>query len=198
MRRLFSALLFVGVFALNAHASVEVGKPAPDFSLPDVDGKTHTLSDYQDKIVVLEWTNHECPFVRKHYDTHSMQGLQKTYTDKGVVWFAIVSSAEGKQGYVTGEMGKQVSAQEKSAETAKLLDPEGKVGKLYGAKTTPHMYVIDKGTLAYMGAIDDKPNTNKADIADATNYVQTALDALMAGQPIESAMTRPYGCSVKY
>jgi hypothetical protein len=148
---------------------------------------------------VLEWINFGCPFVRKHYDSGNMQKLQKEYASKGVVWLAVCSSAPGKQGYYAGEdLTKQLET-ENFAGTAYLVDAEGTVGKSYGAKTTPHMYVIDpKGTLIYMGGIDDKPSTDKEDIAAATNYVKQALDAAMAGKQVAVKESKPYGCSVKY
>jgi peroxiredoxin len=182
-----------------AQAEVGVGKPAPDFTLTDASGKPVALSSFKGKTVVLEWTNQDCPYVRKHYGSGNMQALQKTAADQGVVWVSISSSAPGLQGYVTAADAQRLTAERKAAPSAFLLDPDGKVGRLYDARTTPQMFVIDKdGKLAYMGAIDDKPSANVADIPGARNYVTEALTAVAAGQPVKLASTRPYGCSVKY
>jgi peroxiredoxin len=172
---------------------------APAFTLTDTNGTEHSLADFKGKVVVLEWFNHGCPFVKKHYDKGNMQALQKTYTDKDVVWLAIISSAEGKQGFDTPE-GHNKTAKEKGTNaTAILIDADGTVGKAYGAKTTPHMYVIDaEGQLVYQGAIDDKRSTSPDDIASSKNYVSAALDAVLAGEAVEVAKTTPYGCGVKY
>jgi peroxiredoxin len=176
-----------------------VGKQAPDFTLPDTDGKKHTLKEYAGKYVVLEWVNFGCPFVKKHYDSKNMQALQATYTGKDVVWLSICSSASGKQGHFEGEELKTQVETHGSKATAYLTDAEGSVGRAYGAKTTPHMFVIDpKGILIYTGAIDDRPSTDKADIEGANNYVRAALDAAMAGKNVETPVTSSYGCSVKY
>lgn len=198
--RRFSLGLLSFVFAAAlSQAAPAVNQPAPDFSATDSTGKTVKLSDYKGKYVVLEWLNHGCPFVRKHYDAGNMQKLQETYTGKGVVWLSIVSSAPGKEGHVTPAEAEKERAENKSKATAILLDPEGKVGRLYGAKTTPHMFVINPaGNVVYMGAIDSKSSTDSADIPSSTNYVAAALDAAMAGQPVKTAETKPYGCSVKY
>lgn len=177
----------------------EIGKPAPAFTATDSNGKTHQLSDFIGKTVVLEWTNHECPYVRKHYDTNNMQDLQRAATGKGVVWLSIVSSAEGKQGYTTGEEANKIIAKEKSAETARLLDPTGALGTLYGASTTPHMFVIDaQGVLVYAGGIDDQPSVSHSTVKTAKNYVKAALDDLAAGKAVAVATSKPYGCNVKY
>ena len=171
----------------------------PDFSLKDAHGKMHKLSDYKGKYVVLEWVNFGCPFVRKHYDSGNMQALQKKYTDKGVVWFSICSSAPGKQGNFSGDELLNRIKNEKMNSTAYLVDEDGTVGKMFGAKSTPHMFIIDpKGNLIYAGGIDDKPSTNKADIDGAYNYVAKALDASMNGKMIEKKTAPNYGCSVKY
>jgi len=149
--------------------------------------------------VVLEWTNDGCPYVGKHYGTGNMQMLQKHYTEQGVVWLSVISSAPGHQGYVDGERANQLTGDRQAAPTAVLLDPEGTVGRLYGAKTTPHMYIVDpEGTLIYMGGIDDVPSARWRDVENAENYVRTALDEALAGKPVTTAITRPYGCSVKY
>ncbi len=182
-----------------AHAAAVVGKPAPAFTGTDSNGKTHKLSDFKGKIVVLEWTNPECPFVKKHYDSKNMQDLQSTYTGKDVVWLTVNSSAEGEQGYQTADDANKYLTDKESKPTARLLDPTGEIGKLYDAKVTPHMYVIDKdGTLVYQGAIDDNDSSNPADAATAKSYVGAALDSLLVGKPIETAVTKPYGCGVKY
>jgi peroxiredoxin len=180
-------------------AEVQVGKAAPDFSLTDTNGKTHHLTDYKGKFVVLEWYQPDCPFVRKHYNSGNMQALQKEYVAKGVVWLSIDSSASGKEGNYPPAKLNQITAKTGAVRTALLLDPDGKVGHLFGAKTTPDMYIINpQGTLVYQGAIDDKPSTDLADVKTAKNYVKSALDAVMGGQTIGTASTRPYGCSVKY
>jgi alkyl hydroperoxide reductase subunit AhpC len=177
------------------------GNAAPDFNLKDSGGHSHTLSSQKGKWVVLEWLNHGCPFVRKHYDSGNMQALQKKYTGKGVVWFSIVSSEPGKQGSLDHAATKEAAKGNKvpPAPTAVLLDPEGTVGHLYGALTTPHMFVIDpQGKFAYLGAIDDKPTTDVADIEHSKNYVAAALNAGMSRQAITVSATKAYGCSVKY
>jgi peroxiredoxin len=175
------------------------GKPAPEFTATDSTGKSHKLSDYKGKTVVLEWTNDGCPYVRKHYGSGNMQALQKEAGNNGVVWLTVVSSAKGEQGYVDGAGANKLTTDRKAIPAAVLLDPEGKVGRAYGAKTTPHMYVIDKdGRLVYNGAIDDKPTSNPADIKGARNYVQAALTAVAEGKPVAVATTRAYGCTVKY
>jgi peroxiredoxin len=180
-------------------AEIEVGKSAPNFTLPDTNGKTRSLADFKGKFVVLEWYQPDCPFVGKHYKSGNMQSLQKAYTAKGVVWLSIDSSAPGEEGNYPAEKLNQIASNDGAARTALLLDPDGKVGRLYGAKTTPDMYIIDpNGTLVYEGAIDNKRSTDLADVKTATNYVKTALDAVMTGKTVPTTATRPYGCSVKY
>ena len=175
------------------------GKRAPAFTLTDAEGQKRSLSEFQGKFVVLEWFNYDCPFTRKHYASGNMQQLQRMYTAKGVVWLSINSSAPGKQGTLTPETAKQRSTEQKIASTAVLLDSSGKVGRIYGAKTTPQLFIIDpEGTVIYTGAIDDKPSVDPADISTAKNYVQRALDEALAGKPVSVAETRSYGCSVKY
>jgi peroxiredoxin len=191
----FFACLMMPSFSAEA----EVGKSAPDFTLPDSFGKNHSLSDYAGKIVVLEWLNHGCPFVVKHYDSGNMQKLQKMAKDKDVVWFSIISSAPGKQGYSTPGQANETAQEKKAVPAAILLDPEGTVGKLYDAITTPHMYIIDKqGRLVYNGGIDDIRSTNVDDIVKAKNYVRMALEELLSGKEVSVKTSRPYGCSVKY
>jgi peroxiredoxin len=182
-----------------ARDAVQPGKPAPEFAVKDASGKTVTLGSFKGKVVVLEWTNQDCPYVRKHYGTGNMQALQKEATADGVVWLTISSSAPGQQGHVTELEAEKLTADRKAHPTAFLLDPSGTVGRAYGATVTPHMFVIDKaGVIAYMGGIDDKPTTNAADVKEARNFVREALRALAAGEPVKTASARPYGCSIKY
>jgi peroxiredoxin len=182
---------------LALSAAVETGEPAPGFTLTDTEGNEHSLSDFEGQYVVLEWLNHQCPFVVRHYESGNMQALQEKYTDQGVVWLSIVSSAPGKQGYFPPEKANQLTEEKSADPTAVLIDSSGTVGKAYGARTTPHMYVIDpEGVLVYQGAIDDQPRGRNP--SEATNYVVEALEASMDGEEVEVASTRPYGCSVKY
>ena len=182
-----------------AQAEVQIGQPAPDFSLTDCSGKKVSLSDFKGKVVVLEWVNHNCPFVAKHYGSGNMQKLQADATAKGVVWLSISSSAPGKPGYADAAGALKKCTETQSAATAYLLDETGEVGKTYGAKVTPEMYVIDaNGVLVYHGAIDDKKSTNPGDIAGAKNYVSAALDEVLAGKPVSTPKSDPYGCGVKY
>jgi peroxiredoxin len=180
-------------------AAAAVGQPAPGFTLADSNGNSHALSSFKGKLVVLEWVNYDCPFVKKHYESGNMQKLQKAYTGQGVVWLAVNSSAPGKQGNFSPEQIDARSKQHGFAATAYLIDADGTVGRAYGAKTTPHMFVIDPdGKLIYAGGIDDKPSTDQADIETATNYVEAALGEALAGKPVSTTSSRPYGCSVKY
>lgn len=179
--------------------ATEIGQKAPDFTLKDVDGNDVSLSSFAGKPVVLEWTNDKCPYVVKHYDSGNMQKLQEKYTGQGVTWLTINSSAQGKQGFVSAADAKQIISEKKAKATDYLFDTDGTVGRLYDAKTTPHMYVIDgEGTLVYAGAIDSDDSFKPETIAGATNYVAAALDSLSAGKPIEVASTKAYGCGVKY
>ena len=202
VKNYFGQILLLSCFmtlALPAQASVEVGKAAPDFSGIDSHGKTQTLSQYKGKTVVLEWTNHDCPYVRKHYHSGNMQALQKEATAKGIIWLSIISSAPGKQGHVSAAQANELTQSRNAAPTAVILDESSAIGRLYGAKTTPHMFIINPaGELVYMGGIDSIPTSNEADIAKATNYVRVALQDLADGKPIADNITRPYGCSVKY
>jgi peroxiredoxin len=176
-----------------------IGSPAPAFTLTDTKGKQHTLAEFKGKYVVLEWVNFGCPFVKKHYESGNMQATQKKAVAKGVVWLSVNSSAKWKQGNMSPADWNEEIAERKLASTAVLLDENGVVGKTYGAKTTPHMYVINPaGVLIYKGAIDDQPSTNKDDIPRAKNYVLAALEESMAGKPVSMASTQSYGCSVKY
>jgi len=188
-----------GAIALVAAHAAEIGKPAPAFTGKNVKGEAVSLADFAGKAVVLEWTNLECPFVRKHYDTGNMQKLQKSAAEKGVIWITVNSSAEGKQGYCNAEKMTKCIETEKIESAQVLLDPEGTIGKAYAAKVTPHMFIINKdGTLAYDGAIDSNSSTEKADVATAEPLFANALEAVLAGKPIENAKNKPYGCSVKY
>ena len=178
---------------------VRVGAPAPAFTATDSRGRTQSLSQYHGKYVVLEWHNQGCPYTRKHYVSGNMQNLQKEWTAKGVAWFTVISSAPGQQGYVTSAEENAYLEKMHAAPTAVLMDPEAKIGRLYDAKTTPQMIVIDPaGRVIYDGAIDDKPTPDVEDIRGSDNYVNDALSAAMAGRPVATAFTRPYGCSVKY
>lgn len=199
--KILSMLTAIGLAAClpSANAAVEIGQPAPDFTAVDTNGVEHSLSDFKGKNVVLEWSNHECPFVVKHYEPGNMQKVQKAATDDGAIWLTIVSSAEGKQGAANAEESNKIMEEVGANSTARFLDPTGEIGKLYGAKTTPHMFVINKeGNVAYMGAIDSDSSFKQSSIEDATNYVTAALNSLNAGEEIEVTSTKPYGCSVKY
>jgi peroxiredoxin len=185
--------------ALADTTTATPGKPAPAFKAVDVNGKPVSLADFRGKTVVLEWTNHECPFVQKHYKSGNMQNLQKAAAAEGVVWLTLLSSAPGEQGHVSVEQAKQLTAERNAAPGNVLFDTDGRIGKLYGAQVTPHMYVIDaKGVLAYAGAIDDKPSTRLADVDGARNYVREAVAAAKAGKTMDPPVTRAYGCTIKY
>ena len=176
-----------------------VGQPAPTFSAIDTAGNTVSLDDYLGTKVVLEWTNHDCPYVRKHYNSGNMQRTQKKLTEDGVVWLSIISSAPGKQGHVSAEAADDLTTRRGAYPSKVLLDAAGDVGRAYRARTTPHMFIIDEqGTLQYQGAIDDKPSANPKTLEGATNYVLAAYDALKNGEPLSEDTTTPYGCSVKY
>ena len=193
---LFASLL---LFQTAALAAASVGESAPTFTLTDTHGETHSLGDFRGKVVVLEWTNHECPFVQKHYGADNMQTLQRTYTDQDVIWLSIISSAPGEQGYVEPAEANSLTASRKASPTAVLMDPTGDVGRAYGAKTTPHMYIIaGDGTLVYMGGIDSIRSTRMADIDKATPYVKVSLNEVLAAEPVSNPVTRPYGCTIKY
>jgi peroxiredoxin len=176
-----------------------VGETAPDFTVTDTRGAARSLSGLRGKFVVLEWFNQDCPFVRKHYGSGNMQRLQRAYTDRGVVWLSVNSAAPGKQGHVSPEQANALMQEKGAAPTAVLLDPDGTLGRRYGAKTTPHLFIVNpEGLLIYAGAIDDQPSTDPADVPRATNYVQQTLDAALAGKPVPVSETQSYGCSVKY
>lgn len=200
MKRLgfWAAIVVAAALVVPAWAA-RVGEKAPDFTATDSLGVTHALSGYAGKYVVLEWHNNGCPYVRKQYDSGNMQKLQKEWTARGVVWLTVISSAPGKQGYVTAAEENAYLKQMNAAPTAVLLDPVGKLGHLYDAKTSPHMFIVDlSGRLIYNGAIDDQPTPDPASVAGAKNYVSQALAEAMAGKSVSLPTSRPYGCSVKY
>jgi len=187
------------VIGFTIARAARVREPAPDFTATDTNGQVHKLSDYHGKFVVLEWTNRGCPYTQKHYNSGNMQRLQREWTSKGVIWLTIISSALGKQGYMTASQENDYVKQENASPTAVLLDPTGAVGHLYDAKTTPHMFIINpQGMLVYNGAIDDRPTTDLADVTGAKNYVSLALEEAMSGKEVSIPTSRPYGCSVKY
>jgi peroxiredoxin len=199
----WAAVLGLGLagptLAAPGAAPAVVGQPAPEFSATDTNGKRVSLSSFKGKHVVLEWVNPGCPYVVKHYGSANMQGTQREATAKGVVWLAINSTAADHADYKTPAALAQWMQQHKAAPTATLMDADGQVGRAYGARTTPHLYIVDpKGLLVYAGGIDDKPSSNPADVATATNHVKVALGQALSGQTITKAVTRPYGCSVKY
>ncbi|RZI82725.1 MAG: redoxin domain-containing protein [Rubrivivax sp.] len=202
-RRVFSKLalasLALAFTPLAAHAEAIIDQAAPAFVGKGADGATINLAAYRGKTVVLEWTNHDCPFVKKHYESGNIPRLQRDAAAHGVVWLQVISSAPGEQGQVDGPTARKINDYRGASPTATLLDPEGKVGKLYGAKTTPHLFVIDpQGKLVYKGGIDSIASTNPADISKAENYVSSALSAVAAGKKVANPSTQPYGCSVKY
>jgi peroxiredoxin len=187
------------LLGLSAAWAARVGEPAPDFTATDSNGKVERLSDFRGKFVVLEWTNRGCPYTQKHYNSGNMQRLQREWTDRGVIWLTVVSSAPGKQGYVTASEENTYLKQVKAAPTAVLMDPTGAIGHMYDAKTTPHLFLISpQGTLIYNGAIDDRPTTDVTDVNGAKNYISAALNEAMTGKPVSIPTSRPYGCSVKY
>lgn len=194
------AIIFLVLFGVTAFAqTAKLNEQAPGFKLVDSNGKEHSLSDFKGKVVVLEWINFECPFVKKHYNSKNMQSLQLKYTKKDVVWLSVCSSSEGKQGNFSPEEINKRIKDHNAKMSAYLMDADGKVGKMYGAKTTPHMYVIDKdGKLVYAGAIDEKPSTDLEDVKEAKNYVAAALDELLTGKSVSFHSSTSYGCSVKY
>jgi peroxiredoxin len=199
----FAGLAFAGLAlaagAALAQGAAKPGAPAPAFSVVDADGKTQKLADYAGKTVILEWTNHDCPYVRKHYNSATMQTLQKDMAKEGVVWLSVISSPVGEQGHVDGAKAKELTASRDAAPAAILLDPKSQMARAYGAQTTPHMYIIDpKGTLAYAGAIDDKPSSSASSLNGAKSYVRQAMAELKAGKPVSEAATKAYGCVVKY
>jgi hypothetical protein len=193
----------IALLALSIHSAfaIQTGSDAPNFTLSGLNPKIRdiTLSDFKGKIVVLEWLNYGCPFVKKHYGSGNMQALQKKYVEKDVIWLSIISSAPGKQGHVDVKEGTKEKVVNKSASTDVLLDSNGKVGKLFGAKTTPHMFIIDReGKIAYQGAIDDHADSDPTSIPMSKNYVAKALDEILSGKNVTVHTTKAYGCSVKY
>lgn len=201
MKQLVKAAVTAGFLAAasGAMASAELNKAAPAFDAVGADGKPVKLDAYKGKTVVLEWTNHDCPYVKKHYDSGNIPTLQKDAAGKGVVWLQVVSSGPGKQGHVDGATAQKLNSSRKAAPAGTVLDPDGKIGKLYGAQTTPHIFIVNgAGQLVYKGGIDSIATANKDDLPKAENYVAAALAAIGAGKPVEKANTKPYGCSVKY
>ncbi|MCS6985961.1 MAG: thioredoxin family protein [Sphingomonadaceae bacterium] len=199
MRTLLSSLAAVIAMTAPASAAPTIGQPAPAFTATDAQGRVHRLADFRGRTVVLEWHNPECPFVKKFYDGGAMQKLQADARAKGIVWLTINSGAPGKQGHMTAEQALAYVKAQGLASTAYIPDPTGAIGRLYDARTTPHMFVIDpQGTLVYAGAIDDTPTANPADVARARNLVTAALADVAAGRPVATPTSRPYGCSVKY
>ncbi len=199
MLRVFLCGVGMLCFALVAHGAALPGQPAPEFALADVGGKRVSLADFRGKFVVLEWNNPSCPFVQKHYGSGNMQALQKRFTSEGVVWLTINSTAAAHAEYLKPEQQATWLKQQGAAPTTALLDPDGALGRAYGAKTTPHMFIVDPaGKLQYAGAIDDKRSANPADVKTARNYVAQAFEELRSGKSVSLAATAPYGCSVKY
>ena len=199
MKKYFPVLIILFFSSLMYSQKAKLNEAAPGFTLKDSFEKEYSLSDFEGKIIVLEWINFECPFVKKHYNSNNMQNLQEKYAEHSVVWLALCSSAEGKQGNFSNDEINNRSKKLKAKYLAYLIDEDGKVGKMYGAKTTPHMYIIDKkGKLVYAGAIDDKPSTDIDDIETAKNYVSSALDELLDSKNVSTQSSTPYGCSVKY
>lgn len=192
-------VLALGGFT-SAKARPEIGQPAPDFEVVDTTGTTHQLADFEGQTVVLEWTNHDCPFVQKHYESGNMQDQQRSaINDHGVVWLTVISSSPGTQGHVSPTQADALTVSRNASPTAVLLDEDGSMGRAFDARVTPHMYIIDEAsTLVYMGGIDSNPSANPDDIPAATQYVMESLKAMAADEPIGEPITRPYGCSIKY
>ena len=198
MKALFAGSLLSLAACNDSLAAAKVGEPAPAFTTVDSNGKTVSLGDFKGKYVVLEWTNHECPFVQKHY-SGNMQAQQKDATSKGVVWLTVISSAPGKQGHVDGKEANALTQSRNAAPTAVLLDEKGDVGRAYGAKTTPHMFIVDpQGKLIYAGGIDSIASADEDDLPKATQFVKVALTEAMGGKPVSQPVTANYGCSIKY
>ena len=196
---MLAVLVFIGATQQSSSDDAEIGEPAPVFTLPGTDGESYDLESLQGEFVVLEWLNFGCPYVERHYRTGNMPALQKEFTEKGVKWLSIVSSAPGTQGYYESDEMNEQNEMMGGMQSAILLDPEGDVGKMYGAITTPHMYIIDKeGVLIYKGGIDDQPRASYEKTKLANNYVRAALEEAMNGDKVSVTTSRPYGCSVKY
>lgn len=199
MNKLLISIAVILIATLSAVAVPEVGKTAPQFSGLTSEGATISLADFKGKPVILEWTNHQCPYVKKHYESGNMQRLQRQMTEEGAVWISIISSAEGKQGYVEAAEANQLTASRGVYADMVVLDPSGEIGRLYDAKTTPQMFLIaEDQTIRYMGAIDDKPSARKSTLKDAKNYLVEAWTAFKNGELAENTATKPYGCTVKY
>ena len=193
------ALIAAAPVTADPGAQARIGASAPNFTLTDSNGKAISLADFKGKTVVLEWTNHECPYVRKHYGGNNMQALQKKWTGQGIVWLTLISSQPGAQGFVHGLEANKLTEERGAAPTAVLLDPRGGVGRSYGAQVTPHMYIITgDGTLVYMGGIDDKPTTRLEDLKTAKNFVDAALSEVVEGKVVSIKTSRAYGCTIKY
>jgi len=200
-KKAIAGMIAVGltVAMATSSAALKTGAEAPGFTLTDTQGNAVELAGFKGKIVVLEWTNYDCPFVRKHYATENMQALQRKFTLQGVIWLSVCSSAPGKQGYLTAAEWNRRIAEQGVAATAVLLDPDGQVGRLYGAERTPHLFVIGpEGTVQYQGALDDNPSIKRETVKGARNHVTEAVEALLAGKTVPVAETKPYGCTVKY
>ena len=205
-RRVLAIALYcaAGIVTLSAGvqtaiAEVRIGAAAPAFTLTDSNGRGRSLADFKGKIVVLEWTNHDCPYVRKHYRSNNMQALQKKWTGQGVAWLSVISSGPGREGHVTPQQANQLTADRGAAPSAVLLDPTGQAGRAYGARATPHMYVINgEGAVVYMGGIDDQPTARVEDVKGARNFIDTALSEIAQGKPVSVPTSRAYGCSIKY
>jgi len=189
----------VALAPASAFAAADLGKPAPAFSTTDSTGKSWSLAELKGKVVVLETTNHDCPYVRKHYNSSNMQTQQREAAAKGVVWLTVASSATGEEGFVTAAQANELTQKRNAAPAAFLLDPKSRIARAYGATVTPHMYIVDaSGVLVYKGGIDSIPSSSQSDIPKAKQYVRVALDEVLAGKPVSDASTRPYGCSLKY
>jgi peroxiredoxin len=194
-----ASIIFSHAFPEPALAQASLVSAAPAFTLTDSNGRARSLSEFKGKTVVLEWTNHQCPYVGKHYRSNNMQALQKKWTTQGIVWLSVISSAPGEDGHVTPRQANRLTSERNAAPTAVLLDPKGTVGRAYGARATPHMYVINgTGVLVYMGGIDDQPSARLEDVKIARNYVDQALTEMAQGKPVSANRSRAYGCSVKY
>ena len=194
-----AAILGSHAFVDAAFAQANLGNAAPAFTLTDSNGRARTLNEFKGKTVVLEWTNHQCPYVGKHYRGNNMQALQKKWTGQGVVWLSVISSAPGEDGHVTPQQANQLTSERNAAPSAVLFDPKGTAGRAYGARTTPHMYIINgEGVLVYVGGIDDQPTARLEDLKIAKNYVDQALTEIAQGKPVSANRSRAYGCSVKY
>jgi peroxiredoxin len=199
LRTLILLLLINAPVQAHEGEHATIGQPAPPFTAQDTNGKAHSLSDYKGKIVVLEWTNPQCPYVKKHYESGNMQALQKQAAADGVVWLTVASSAKDREGYTTPEEANKLIADTGAAASARLMDADGKIGMMYDAKVTPHMFVIGTdGNLAYAGAIDDNPSADPATVKTAKNYVAQAIEELRAGKPVSMPLTQAYGCGIKY